>query len=334
MNILLVSDENYAMQLTVLITSILENSSDDFDEHIHIYILNNNIHKGSIEKIKSLEEKYKKAKLHFIDNSEIEKKLENFKDKLPAIDRSTSYYYRLFIISFLPDDIDKILYMDSDIVTNSSLAELYNTNLANYYVAGVVDINETNFKEKINMDPDDVYINSGVMLINLKKWKEDNIQDKIVGFINKTTDKELLYDQHLLNYIFKSNVMILEPRNNVLTHIYVLNYKRFMEIFRMDYEIFTEKEYDKAHTSPVCTHYISSPWRRPWELNSKHPKNDLFFKYKNISPYTNYKIKYNPTTKSYMMKLYINRFIFLNFPTKLVAYMNKHNILNLQQFYN
>jgi lipopolysaccharide biosynthesis glycosyltransferase len=333
MNILLVSDENYAMQLTVLITSILENTSDDLDEHIKIYILNNNITQSSIEKIKSLEAKYKKAKLHFIDNTEIEKKLDNIKDKLPAIDKSTSYYYRLFITSFLPD-IDKILYMDSDIVTNSSLTELYNTDLANYYVAGVVDINETNFKEKLNMDPDDVYINSGVMLINFKKWKEDNIQDKIVEFISKTADKELLYDQHILNYIFKDNILLLEPTNNVLTHISVLNYKRVMEIFRMDYETFTEKEYDEAHTSPRCIHYISSPWRRPWELNSKHPKNDLFFKYKNISPYADYKIKYNPATKSYMMKAYINRFIFLNFPTKLVAYLNKHNILNLQYLLN
>ncbi|GAA5819018.1 MAG: glycosyltransferase family 8 protein [Methanobrevibacter sp. CfCl-M3] len=328
MNLLLVSDENYAMQLTVLMTSILNNNYDDFDE-INFYILSNNITDSSLEKIRSLETIYEKINLIIISNTEIEKKLEDIKDKLPSSDKSTSYYYRMFAASILPN-VDKILYMDVDIVTNGSLIDLYNTSVDSYYGAGVIDINETGFKEELNMDPNDIYVNSGVLLMNLQKWREDNIQDQIIDFINKTTNKELLYDQHIINHTLKNNIKVLEPKNNVLTHMSVLPYKRFMGIFRMKDHVFSEKEYNEAHTNPVCIHFITSPWRRPWESNCKHPYIDLFFKYKNLSPFADHEIKYRVMPESYMWKAAINRFIFTKFPVKLAAYMNKHNILNLK----
>lgn len=330
MNILLVSDENYAMQLTVLMTSILENNSNDFDE-INIYVISNNITENSLQKIKSLETKYEKLKLHILSNFEIEEQLRDIKDKLPD-SKSLSYFYRLFIASILPDDIDKILYMDSDIIVDSSLEKIYNENINDFCCAGVIDINEASFKELLDMDSEDCYVNSGVLLINFKKWVKDDIQDQIIDFINTATSDELLYDQHIINHVLKNNIKILEPKCNVLTHMLALNYERFMEIFRIKNGVFTKEEYLEAQSNPTIIHYIGSPWRRPWELDCKHPKYNLFFKYKDISPYSDYKIKYKSIDRKIMIKSAIVRFCFIYFPVKLAAYMNKNNILNFRWF--
>ncbi|MDR2831012.1 MAG: glycosyltransferase family 8 protein [Methanobrevibacter sp.] len=329
MNILLVSDENYAILSTVLMTSILENSSNDFDE-INIFLLNNNITENSLEKIKSLKTKYEKLKLHIINKSLIEEKLINIKDELPT--KNLSYFYRLFMTQILPDDIEKILYMDSDIIVDSSLVDLYNEDIDNVYCAGIIDINEVVFKELLGMKREDYYINSGVLLVNFQKWLKEDITGQSIDFINSTRSKELLYDQHIINYILKNNIKILEPKFNVLTHMFTLNYERFMSVFRIRDGVFTKKEYLEAQSNPSVIHYIGSPWRRPWELDCKHPKQDLFFKYKDISPYSSHEIKYKSLDRKTMIKSAIVRFVFTYFPVKLASYMNKKNILNLRWF--
>ncbi|MDR2624245.1 MAG: glycosyltransferase family 8 protein [Methanobrevibacter sp.] len=329
MNVLLISDENYALQLTVLMTSILENSSNDFNE-INFFIVNNGIAENSLEKVKSLETKYEKAKITFLSTDKIERSLDGVRDRLPI--KNLSYFYRLFMDLILPEDIDKILYTDSDIVVDSSLAQLYNEDIDDYVVAGVIDINQSIFKEYLDMGSEDVYFNSGVLLVNFQKWRKDKIQDRIMDFIKHTTDKDLLYDQHILNHVLKDDIKILEPKNNVLTHMFTLNYKRFMGIFRIEDGVFNEKEYLEAQLNPRVVHYIGSPWGRPWEQDCKHPKTDLFFKYKDISPWANDKINYKPMNKSLMVKKAIVRFIFLSFPVRITSYMNKNNILNLRWF--
>ena len=168
-SIFFASDDNYSMHLTVAITSILINSK--IGEFFNFYILDGGIKNKNKEKITNLK-KIKNFNLEFIQ-------IKNEKiDKCPMAGLenvlSRQAYYR-YLIPFIKPNLDKALYLDCDVAVNSSLLELYQTDLKNAFCA--VCKEENNSYLEINCKNTEVknYFNSGVMLINCKKWREENI---------------------------------------------------------------------------------------------------------------------------------------------------------------
>ena len=97
-------------------------------------------------------------------------------------------YYRLFAARYLPTEIDRVLYLDPDIVVNGNLQELYDTPLNGYLFAAATHVRE--IMRKINvlrlgMHEDGTYINSGVLLMNLKLLREEQDYQKVFKYIKK-----------------------------------------------------------------------------------------------------------------------------------------------------
>ena len=75
-------------------------------------------------------------------------------------------------------NLDKIIYLDCDSIIADSLEDLDNIDISDYYIAGVQDTVTNFFKTSIGLNKDDRYINAGMLVINLKKWREDKIEEK------------------------------------------------------------------------------------------------------------------------------------------------------------
>jgi lipopolysaccharide biosynthesis glycosyltransferase len=122
--------------------------------------------------------------------------------------------YRLLSPLYILED--KILYLDTDTIISNNIEELYNTDILNFLVGGVPDTGiKEEIKESIESGKKDKYINSGVLLINLKKWKEENLTSILIEEINK---KEYPYpDQTVLNMICKNKILLL---NNIYNYSY------------------------------------------------------------------------------------------------------------------
>lgn len=126
------SDNNYSQHTGVSIVSLLDNNKH-FDD-IHIYVIDNEISKDNKEKLNNIIKCYKR-KITFINFNEYKCML-----KLNMQwDISLSSYARLFISSMLPEEFDKVLYFDCDTVIVDKVDELWNTDMSEYYVAGVAD---------------------------------------------------------------------------------------------------------------------------------------------------------------------------------------------------
>lgn len=164
MNIVYAADDNYAEMLGISIISLFENNKDC--EEITVFILDDKIKSGSKEKLNFVAEKYaRKIKFYPIPNLN-----ELVGVEIKTNERwSLSTFSRLFLEKILPDEIDKVIYLDCDILVNDSLEKLYDTNLGGNYCGGVSDCIGKNHKKNIGLKPDDIYINAGVMLISLKK---------------------------------------------------------------------------------------------------------------------------------------------------------------------
>ena len=116
----------------------------------------------------------------------------------------------------LNSDIDKVLYLDSDIVVDKSLETLWNSNISNYAVGCVTDMSEAKHDyNRLDFDPKLGYFNAGVLLINLKYWRDHHIIDEFVNIIINHPEMIEQHDQDVLNIVLCKNKFTLPLTYNV-----------------------------------------------------------------------------------------------------------------------
>jgi len=214
------SDNNYAPYLTVAIESIKEyaNKNNFYD----IIVLSENFSKDNALKVKAQETD--NLKINFYD---ISKKLEGIKNELAVTLRdyyTVSIFYRMFIAEVF-SNIDKALYIDADIVLNTDIAKLYFTEIGDNLVGAVsdqvVNTNEIFIKyttEVIGIRKGE-YFNSGVLLMNLKKFREEKIEEKFIKMLLKYNFPTVAPDQDYLNYFCRDKVTFLDEGWNIMPSV-------------------------------------------------------------------------------------------------------------------
>ena len=190
------SDNNYAFLCGAAIASILKNA--DKNDFINVYILNNNISEKNKKKLLTLENLHD-SKINFVqvENSSIFDNAFCLKNKGYL---SKSAYLR-FLIPSAFKNLDKIIYFDCDIIATSSLSEFFNTDISDYYAAMIKDTSCEENQKRLNFKANETYYNSGVLLINLKKWKDDNIEQKLINHLQDGLD-----DQDIINIVLKNHI--------------------------------------------------------------------------------------------------------------------------------
>ena len=113
----------------------------------------------------------------------------------PTITQAT--YYRLNLAEILPERIDKVLYLDGDVICRKSLVSLWNTDISQCAVAGGPDASETAFEKEnhLHLQHWNGYFNAGVLLINLRWWREHHSTEAFYSFINEHRDWLRCQDQ-------------------------------------------------------------------------------------------------------------------------------------------
>lgn len=165
-HIVYASDDRFAEILGVSLVSLYENSKDMDD--IVVYVLDAGIKRENKEKLTSVSQKCFRTKVQFIPAQDISKKL----SMNVTVDRgSLSQYARLFVSSDLPSNLGRVLYLDCDIIVKKSIRELWNLRLHQKTIGALMDAFSKYYRMNIGLKENDIMFNSGVMLIDLDKWK-------------------------------------------------------------------------------------------------------------------------------------------------------------------
>lgn len=184
-------------------------------------------------------------------------------------------YIRLFTPEILSDDIDKILYLDCDLIVVDDLSELWNTDINAYAVAGVVDA--PNFRldtfRRLKYSNEYSYINSGVLLINLKYWRNNNILAKLMKYATDNSANIIYHDQDVINGVLYNAMLLLPVKNNMHHSFYLREWAAY------EYH----SEIMEARNSPVIIHF--STGNKPWVKGSFHPYTERYQEYKALSPW-------------------------------------------------
>lgn len=204
----------YSRNIGATITSILRNT----EHRVYIHLLcDKTLSDENYIKFNELICQYKQ-KIKFY-NINLDNKSKLIKSK--ELNRvSKGSLYRLMLPELI--DLEKVIYLDSDIIVNLDISTLWNINIGNYILGAVLDIessrNNKRFKkfyESINVDLNR-YFNAGVIIFNLNKLKNFDLVNKCIEFLSNRPDVPHL-DQSALNYFFKGNdVKLLDRKYNII----------------------------------------------------------------------------------------------------------------------
>ena len=305
-NILYSTDENYVYHAGVSLYSLLENNKEV--DKITVYIVDNNISEKNKEKLKFIAKSFNRE-INFIPIQDL---LQNFKknDDFPI-----SGYARLFITKAI--NVDKVLYIDCDTIINGSLEELWNINIDNYLVAGVQDNPAQFMVELVGMDKNDRYINSGVLLINLKKWREYNIEDKFLKFVEAYKGMVPHHDQGIINGVCRGKILVINPKFNMMPQFLMYSAHQIKKLYDIEH-YYSQCELDSAVKSPIIIHYISKFYNRPWFEDCTHPLKNL---YKEYFSKTGWQYEYKKSNLSYKVKL--RKWVFDNMPFPVFYFLER-----------
>lgn len=269
MIIVSVADDKYAQHLGIMIISLLENTQE---KNICFYIIDNGISVQNKKKLKLTVKKYRSI-LIFL-KAEINK----YKDFGIRDNMTHTVYNKLSISRLLPKNIDKVLYLDSDMIIKVDIKKLWEINIENYVMAAVLEP-EFDRHKQLKLDLDHKYFNSGVMLINLNLWREQKVSERAYDFLINNSYRIKLHDQDAFNVCIKKEEIISLPQKWNQRSV-LFNIKNPLNTYEKD-------EFNEAIKNPFIIHYTRGD-TKPWRYFAEHPFSSEYIKYLNISLWKDY----------------------------------------------
>ena len=246
-------NNHYVTHLGAAMASVLQNNPNtDFVFHI----LSADLTEESKKQIWKLKTRFPRFEVDYLVPPAT-----LFQDLKLTIDYiSIETYFRYVIADLLPD-VDKALYLDADLIVTGDLKPLWQTPLSEgkktYLAAGVPDlwIERLGYKSSIGFQKEDVYVNAGVLLLNLKKMREQSVSKQFFEMQKKWKDRIRFQDQDIINLTLSGKMKVLDSIYNYTS----FHYKKEIAK-RKDAVIFHFTGSKKPWTKP-CTHALKKVYR-------------------------------------------------------------------------
>ncbi|MCL2089270.1 MAG: VTT domain-containing protein [Oscillospiraceae bacterium] len=246
MNILVTLDKNYIPQLKVMLTSLLCGNPD---EDFAVYTAHSSLTEDDFDDIRAaVSSRCRVIPIAISDT------LFSSDPVLSRIPKET--YYRLLAIDFLPEDVERILYLDADTVVINPIKPHYDIDFgdnliaASGHVSGFVDAFN---RRRLKMPKGTRYINAGVMMMNIKGLRDYPVTtEDIFSYIKANAKKLMLADQDVINALYGDKIILIDPR-----------------LFNLDEKIYisnsTQIDLDWVRANTAIVHYNGS--QKPWKPN-------------------------------------------------------------------
>jgi lipopolysaccharide biosynthesis glycosyltransferase len=264
------TDNNYIYHCCSMFCSLLENNKNIF---INIHLIFENLTENNQDIINKLVNRYYSTiEFHRIVTDKLEHV--KFRAHNPL---SKAAYYRLLLSSLLPN-LDKVLYLDIDMIVLGSIKPLFDLEIESYALAAVKDVEDCTDEHRmqLSLPISSLYFCSALMIVNLDFWRQHNSEKKLLQFANRKR-KVFCHDQDCLNYVFKNSWFELPPKWNKFHMTYIA---------KRDFVNFIDRyEYKKK---PIIIHFSGyNPKRKCFFIRYEK----IYLKYLNLSEYKIVKVK-------------------------------------------
>ena len=282
MNIVYHASDSFAKVTGTSIVSIFENNKD-IDE-INVYVIEKNFTEDNKKKMEQLADKYNR-RIIFIPMPDINKSehlhLKKIKEKWIF-----DSYCRLFLDKLLPEEVEKVLYLDGDVLNTGSLKDLWSLDMGESSAAAVIDCLGEKYYELLGLGKNARYCNSGVILFDLDKWRKDSMGDKVRKYVHDNNGYVFFMEQTVFNAVMQGKIKILHPKYNTYSMMQTMSYEDLIKLRNVK-RFYEKKKIDEAIKNPILVHMTSSFWivNRPWYKKTTHPMQEEYKIYAELTPW-------------------------------------------------
>lgn len=282
MDIVCSTDSKYIMPTGVMLTSLFESNKG---EVVTVHLLHDKASASLLEPIRSIAASYHQV-IHFYQVND-----ETFRDfpigldyQLDHVGSSLATYYRLYLTEILPDSLDRVIYLDGDVLVVDKLVDLWHTDITGYALAAVPDgcNNGVEHYNRLRYPQSLGYFNAGVLYINLGYWREHHAVSLFLDYVKQYPERLKCHDQDVLNYVFRQAKLSLPLRYNALNE-----YWFDVRYTPLSWEY--DEQIQEAQRHPAIIHFTCVP--KPWYSNCPHPLKKEFDRYLSMSPWRGIKQK-------------------------------------------
>lgn len=254
-------DDRFSPHCGVMITSLLMNCAPD--TRIEMHILDGGISPENKDRLAGLCS-IRPFDIHFHHMDDVE-----FEQLKISTIWPVSAYYRFKVASVL-NNISKVLYLDCDIVILEDPSSLISDYPANAWCCGVPDPMSVKNKKRLNLQGDFPYINSGVLVIDLDAWRDNDVEFRLLDYARQHTETIKYPDQDAINAVLRDHIALLplEWNSQYLDARYTPKQSRL---------------YKHPFRDPSIIHYVTS--EKPWLTLSAAPRKSFYRQYLAMTPW-------------------------------------------------
>ncbi len=324
-NICISSSDKYIELGSIMLYSVVYHANPNTT--FSFYIIDNGITENNKDNVRRLFCGFD-VEVNFINCNDIEKDVGM---KIDAGRWTLSTLQRLYISSFLPESIHRVLYLDCDMLVRGPLDELYNVDLGDeYIVAGAVDYLSDQNKINIGLNKDDTYINAGMIVIDVDRWREYNVGDKCLKFLSNNIKHLQFFDQDIINAILSGKIREVPLKYNAYTLLFNYQYKEVMK-YRNIEQFCSSDEYKEAISNPVIVHFTQDTISiRPWYINGNHKFRDEWISMRNDTPWKDEKMWDDDRSISIKAKNIVFRLLPRKIAVLIASRFNKKHALKFR----
>lgn len=258
-------DAGYLQPLTVAIASLLATTTAP--ARLRLWLVTGNLDDGMLVPIRALVQSAG-AQLHVLRNPA------GLAAGSVALSEhlTEATYYRLLLPDLLPTTVTRLLYLDCDLVVRRSIEPLWELDLAGASTAAVHNPRAINLDFLGLAEAD--YFNAGVLLMDLVRWRRDDLHGRTLRYAVAQGARLLCHDQDALNHVLAHDWRPLELRWN----------QQFKFFQHPAYYLHVDPaELRRARTDPAIIHFTTNS--KPWHYQNDHPWRGLYFHYLDQTPF-------------------------------------------------
>ena len=296
-NVVCIANDDYAQHAGVMLSSLLAHTSCP----CQIFLLTDSLTNNNKKRLEDIVKQHSESTISFIENKSTEWNFSEFSIGENIKKWNPIMYMKLFLPSLLPNTIDRVLFLDVDLVINTDIKPLYEMDLSKCIIAAAEDWKYSYFhKERLNLPPEAHYINSGVMLVNLNQWRKLNQQFPIKQFMIDNKES-IINDQDAFALYFQDKIQYISQQWNVTTYYFERKpriYEKYLPLV------------NNIRKNPYIIHFCEPI--KPWFKECRHPYRKLYKKYLKQTPWRNYKfpscgLHFGKPAWRYVVKHWLNQ---------------------------
>ena len=290
------TDDNYVQHCVAMLCSVLENNPN---HDVFIHLLHHALSQNSQDLISNIVQRYG-AKICYYEVDINQLSNVSIAENHPNLSIAT--YFRFCLPSLLDNSINKILYLDCDVIVLKDISDLFLIDLEGYGVAGVKDVTPGSdmHRQLMGLELDDRAFCAGVLMINLEYWRDNKCEERMFKYASEMKGKLIMEDQDVLNYVFRKHWFQL-PYKYGYTPMSIASLDKSQKYADLFEYVF----------SPSIIHYAAHV--KPW-LDIRIPDDQYYWKYVKHSGYptptiTHCQERYRKAIRLAKVRYYLNFYL-------------------------